>query len=343
MPKLSRVQKIVLPLLRGHGDLQDQMSQLPEFPNTKIGTWVEDIDYRLFPMINIRRVGGFRHPTRPTLLGKPVIEMTAFGVEGLPETEEMYEDALEVLYKAVKRQTQTEHGYLHSIKETFGGTQFSSLFQDSWRIQGLVQLGIRPPRVDLGPVPPEPEAPEPVSHFEFNEGSGQLVTSSVGGYTLFAVSPSWDPGGGINPGSGFGGFVGPSVTSGRWSVSIEVEIPALPLGGTKSLWHFEGVGGLWFNINTNGEPGPWPPDQFGSIGLTPGVVHTITFVCTPLRSVLYVDGELSRAFPFSYTASWQTNYAVLMDSNAPTGSTMYSARFWDVALTADQVADLSLT
>ena len=131
---LPRVQSIVVPLLR------------EKFPDVTVVTWVPDVDYRDFPMLQVRRVGGARHETRPVLLGKPVIELTAFTTEGLPETELLYEEALEALYDAVKFQTQTEAGYLHSIKETMGATQFSSLFQDSWRIQGLIALGIRPPR-----------------------------------------------------------------------------------------------------------------------------------------------------------------------------------------------------
>jgi hypothetical protein len=135
MPRMPRVQAVVLPILRD------------ALPGVKVGSWVEDIDYRLFPMLNIRRVGGIRHDTRPTELSLPVIEMTAYGTEGLPETELLYEDALETLFAAVSNQTQTPAGYLHSIKETMGATQFSSLFQDSWRIQGLIQLGVRPPRL----------------------------------------------------------------------------------------------------------------------------------------------------------------------------------------------------
>lgn len=134
MSKMPRVQAVLLPILR---------AALPE--TVKVGTWVEDIDYRHFPMINIRRIGGARHEWRYTDLALPVVEMTAYGIEGLPETEQLYEDALEALYGAVERQTLTEAGYLHSIKETMGATQFSSLFQDSWRIQGLIQFGVRPP------------------------------------------------------------------------------------------------------------------------------------------------------------------------------------------------------
>lgn len=137
MSKMPRIQAVVLPILRA--------ALVPNKAH-KCGSWVEDIDYRDFPIINVRRVGGFRHKTRPTALALPVIEMTAYGTVGLVETEQLYEDALEVLYQAVENQTQTEAGYLHSIKETFGATQFSSLFQDSWRIQGLIQLGVRPPR-----------------------------------------------------------------------------------------------------------------------------------------------------------------------------------------------------
>ncbi|RYH28709.1 MAG: hypothetical protein EON54_23130 [Alcaligenaceae bacterium] len=133
--ELHRVQRIVLPILRDHFG-----------PEISCGSWVEDIDYRSFPLINVRRVGGFRSRKLPKLGSQPVIELTVYGTEGLPETEELYEEALDVLYDAVKNQTLTDAGYLSSIFETMGATQFSSPFQDSWRIQGLIRLGIRPPQ-----------------------------------------------------------------------------------------------------------------------------------------------------------------------------------------------------
>jgi len=145
MPKMPRVQRVVLPILRGHNDPANQLSVLPTLAGVKCGSWVEDIDYRLFPMLNVRRIGGTRNSSRPTVLSRPVIEMTAYGTEGLVETENLYEDALEVLYDAVRRQVQTPYGYLHSIRETMGSTQFSSMFMDSWRVQGLIQLGVRAP------------------------------------------------------------------------------------------------------------------------------------------------------------------------------------------------------
>lgn len=134
MPEMPRASSIILPILRA------------ALPEVTVTTWGADIDYRQFPFINIRRVGGVRHDRRPFALNKPVIEMSAYTREGLPETELLYENALEALYRAVREQTQTDAGYLHSIKETMGMTQFSSLFQDSWRVQGLIQLGVRPPQ-----------------------------------------------------------------------------------------------------------------------------------------------------------------------------------------------------
>lgn len=137
-PELSRVQKIVLPILQTAFADYDRA--------VKVGSWTEDIDYRDFPMFNVKRLGGTRNPQRPTKFAKPVIELTCYDVVDLPTTENLYDYALEALYKAWRKQTQTPDGYLHSVKETMGATEFGSPFQDSWRVQGLIQLGIRPPR-----------------------------------------------------------------------------------------------------------------------------------------------------------------------------------------------------
>ncbi|AIW02918.1 tail terminator [Mycobacterium phage Malec] len=134
--RLPRVQKVVAPILRAD----------PRMEGVTITTWVPDVDYREFPMINIRRIGGIRNPKAPRLHTLPVIEMTAYTTEGLIETEELYEEALDVLYDAVHDQIVTPAGYLQSMYETMGATQFSSLYQDSWRIQGLIRLGVRRPR-----------------------------------------------------------------------------------------------------------------------------------------------------------------------------------------------------
>jgi hypothetical protein len=134
MSLMPRSAEVILPILRS------------ALPGVTVTTWGADIDYRMFPFINIRRVGGTRNPRQPNKLNKPVIEMSVYSSTDLPHCEQLYEDALEALYSAVAQQTQTSAGYLHSIRETMGMTQFSSLYQDSWRVQGLIQLGVRPPQ-----------------------------------------------------------------------------------------------------------------------------------------------------------------------------------------------------
>lgn len=131
---MPRVQQIVLPILR----------QWPALQGVHVGSWVEDIDYREFPLINVRRIGGGRDSVYPNGMDMTVVELTAYSIEGLPECEHLYNRALEALYDAVLYQKQTDTGYLHSINENMGMSQFSSLFMDSWRVQGLLKLGIRP-------------------------------------------------------------------------------------------------------------------------------------------------------------------------------------------------------
>jgi hypothetical protein len=134
---MPRIQAVIIPLLRDD----------PKLAGVKIGSWIEDIDFREFPMLNIRRAGAQAGAGRdwryPNKLDITVIEMTAYSDEGLIECEHLYNIALEALYDAVHFLKQTDAGYLHSIKENMGMTQFSSKFMDSWRVQGLIRLGLR--------------------------------------------------------------------------------------------------------------------------------------------------------------------------------------------------------
>lgn len=133
MSRIPRVQAIILPILR------------EAFPDVNVRSWGEDIDFRSFPILNIRRIGGTRNKNLPMDMDMAVVELTCYGDVGLPETEQLYLDALEVLYHSVRTQRVTPEGYLHSLRETMGMTQFSSSMMDSWRVQGLIQVGIRPP------------------------------------------------------------------------------------------------------------------------------------------------------------------------------------------------------
>ena len=128
-----RFQEVVLPILR---------DALPD--NVTVTSWVNDVDHRTYPIVLIRRLGGYRDSSKRKMMDHPVVEMTAFTDEGLIETEELYIQALDALMDAALSQKVVDAGRLAYVQETMGMTQFSSLFVDSWRVQGLVKLGIRP-------------------------------------------------------------------------------------------------------------------------------------------------------------------------------------------------------
>lgn len=130
-----RVQEIVIPILR------DALG-----PEVIVTSWVPDIDYREYPIVNVRRLGGPRDSALPDFLDRPVVELTVHHGVGLPEAEELYARAVDALYHAWQKQTVVSRGYICSVKETMGMTQFSSLFQDAYRVQGLIELNIRPSR-----------------------------------------------------------------------------------------------------------------------------------------------------------------------------------------------------
>lgn len=129
---LPRVQEIILPVLR------------EQLPGVKCGSWVESVDFRRLPIINVRRLGGV--DVDLDRFGKPTIELTAYSSDGIVGTEELFLDARQVIWNMVRHQTTTEAGYLHSFFESMGPTQFDSPYDDTWRIQGLISLGVRPPR-----------------------------------------------------------------------------------------------------------------------------------------------------------------------------------------------------
>lgn len=131
--RMPRVQEVVLPILR---------AELPD--NVSVTSWIPDVDRRTLPLINIRRLGGISE--NPHLLDLPVIEITCYHGENLEACEDLLMDAREALYRAVQAQTLTDAGYLHSFFETLGPTQFDSPIEDSWRVQCLIQLGVRPRR-----------------------------------------------------------------------------------------------------------------------------------------------------------------------------------------------------
>lgn len=130
---MPRVQDVVLPILRA------------AIPGTEVVSWGADVDYRVFPYINVRRLGGTA--VHPNLLDRATIELTVYSADGLVATEDLYLDARFAVWEAVQKQTVVQpYGYLHSYLETMGPIQLDSPWDDTWRVQGLIQLGLRPAR-----------------------------------------------------------------------------------------------------------------------------------------------------------------------------------------------------
>ena len=137
---MPRVQRVVIPILR---------AGLPV--GVEVGSWVKDVTRREYPLVNVRRLGGLPNSKGPYDLDKAVIELTGYGptrnqfYEGLAGTEDLVADSLYLLWTAVQKQTVIDNvGYLHSYFVTMGPTQFDSPYDDTFRVQALIQLGLRP-------------------------------------------------------------------------------------------------------------------------------------------------------------------------------------------------------
>lgn len=131
MQEMPRVQAIVIPLLRA------------AFPTAQVVSWVPAVKDRRYPILNVRRAGGY--PVDPNLLDRGTVEITSYGNVSYEDTEELLKRAQIALWNAVQNQTVVDGvGYLHSYKQTFGLTQFDSPYDNTWRVQSLIQFGFRP-------------------------------------------------------------------------------------------------------------------------------------------------------------------------------------------------------
>lgn len=151
---MPKIEAVVRPIL---------VAGLPE--HVTVVTWTPDVDHRTgapsipgpdlrrYPIVKIRRMGGSANQKRPDLLDRAVIELTAYSTAtdshyvGYGGTEDLLLDAQYLIHQAIRFQTVVEDiGYLHSYFQTMGPTQFDSPFDDTWRWQSLIQLGLRPVR-----------------------------------------------------------------------------------------------------------------------------------------------------------------------------------------------------
>jgi hypothetical protein len=131
MQEMPRIAAIVIPLLR------------EAFPDVQVVSWMPAVEDRRYPVLKVRRAGGY--PVDPTLLDRGTVELTSYGDVCFEDTEELLQKAQIVLWNAVGNQTVVPGvGYLHSYRQTFGITQFDSPYDNTWRVQSLIQFGFRP-------------------------------------------------------------------------------------------------------------------------------------------------------------------------------------------------------
>lgn len=131
---MPRVERVALVILRDG------------FPpgSVDVDTWTKNVTYREYPIVHVRRLGGSSGPD-PDRLDIAVVEFTAYHKAGPVDASDLYYDVRALVFRAWKAQTVTPVGYFHSYQEVMGPTQLDSPYGDTWRVQGLIQLGVRPP------------------------------------------------------------------------------------------------------------------------------------------------------------------------------------------------------
>lgn len=135
---MIRPNELVLPLLRA------------TFPTIAVVSQVPDVDHRTLPLILVRPAGG-TDSEYPEMLGFSVIEMSAHSATDLADAENLYLKARMALVGASRRQQVIAgKGWLHSVRQTMGATQLEPIFEDTWRVLGLIRLGLRPINTNIG-------------------------------------------------------------------------------------------------------------------------------------------------------------------------------------------------
>lgn len=132
--RIPRIQEVVLPILKA------------DMPGVQVVSWVPDVADRQFPIVQIRRLGGLEIDV--DMYDRAVIELTAYTDTNLMDCENLCLDARQILWNAWKTQTVVPgKGSIGSFFTTLGPTQFDSPYDDTYRVQSLIQLGLRPVRI----------------------------------------------------------------------------------------------------------------------------------------------------------------------------------------------------
>lgn len=178
--------------------------------------------------------------------------------------------------------------------------------------------------------------PSPVSYFDWHEGSGNTTASQVGGFVLTkADGPYWNNTGGTN--GAWQGPVGPSAVATNWTVAFDVTLNS-PTGGWAWIGHsLDTDSKPWFYIDNNGSVGNGTAFT-GANALVVGTRSLLVFTIDGSQIKAYVGGVLKGTFTAAAADSINMSNFIVAGGGA---FTLFTARFWNVTLTAAQVSALS--
>ncbi|UEM46534.1 minor tail protein [Mycobacterium phage JuicyJay] len=187
----------------------------------------------------------------------------------------------------------------------------------------------------------EGSLPSPISHFDWHEGSGSTTTSIVSSHVLTAAVPSsaWS---GTSAAGQFEGDIGDTATP-NWTIAVDFTLNA---------------GSSWRNILHTSDAGAadeiymqclnLTPNIWTSVGASTGFTFSAITQDEPHQFVLTSDGATQSAYidgtlvtSRTLTTILEPTNVVVMDSSEPLSGLVHELRFWNVALSAGEVATLA--
>ncbi|WNM72600.1 hypothetical protein SEA_BOMBITAS_39 [Mycobacterium phage Bombitas] len=187
------------------------------------------------------------------------------------------------------------------------------------------------------------DLPEPVSHFDWNEGEGTTTTSLVSSHFLVASNSltAWNAEGAAGE---FSGDVGDEATS-VWTLAVDFTLGA---GSSwRNLLHTSGAGAaeeIYMQL-LNLTPNVWTSVGAGTgftfSAITQGERHQFVLTSDGTTQSAYIDGALVTSR--TLTTILEPRDIVIMDmsNGEPLNGIIHEFRFWDLALSAGEVETLA--
>ncbi|ASD53437.1 hypothetical protein PBI_LUCKY2013_44 [Mycobacterium phage Lucky2013] len=210
------------------------------------------------------------------------------------------------------------------------------------RVAGVDAIRVRVRGQDEWTTESPAPVPDPISYFDWHEGSGETTASIVSSHVLTAANPptAWN---GQSANGTFSGDIGDTPTS-TWTLAVEF---TLNTGSSwRNLLHTSDAGSadeIWLQLNGS------TLNIWTSVGSSTGFDPALPTVASDVRTMLTVtsDGTTQRVYldgePVSsrtQTTILEPTSAVIRDSSEDLNGYVHTVRFWDVALSDAEVVAL---